>query len=1452
MALGPSRFNRIGESPYAHEIEGVELVREALPNNDPYHAWALFELPDPKTGRLLEVDVLVMGYGGLYLLELKAHPGRISGDATDWYWQPPDANGRKVWMDPPYRLANLKAKVLKSRLRSVVKDDRLLPYIQALVFLSHEDAMPDLRADGRIGVVTRGELRDALLKHQFPGAPSSWQNRRVSAPQVQAVARALEKLGIRKREGKLLVGEYELKDLVDDGPGFQDRRAVHRANEKAKARARTYLVPAQTSVERRQQLRRAADRESALLYDVREHPQVLSWLGYVPDAPLGPTVLFDAFEGGQPLPSFLRTQEVSFQDRLDVVEQVARALAYCHRRQVVHGGLTPDAVLVRRAGGALEVRLTSFQLGSGRDVESTSHWSQLASDPSFLYQAPELREGAHRDARSDVYGLGALAYYLFSGGRHPADDVLELHRLQLEQGHLDVRVVAEDVPAAVADAIDFATQTSLAARADDAEEWLQLLLQELTEPDAAPDAETDPLQAKKGDLLGDLLVDRELGQGASARVIQVLRESDNRELALKVSLEPEHDPRLKAEAEVLGRLRHPRIVPLHEVREIGGRTCLLLGLAGSHTLHRYLAEEGTVSLDFASRYGDDLLSALEHLEDPDVQITHRDIKPANLGVGTAGKKAHHLTLFDFSLAHVPRSQVAVGTSAYRDPFLPSRGAWDAAADRWSAAVTLHEMLTSVRPRYHGALDPQAKLDLAAERFDASVRGALVGFFEKALHRDVERRFASAKEMRHAWFRIFERPAEQTPGSAPASAAPPAAEAPLPDEPLTDDEVRAIAPDTPVMALPLSFRARNALDRAGLLTANDLLTLPENRLSAVRGVGTKVAREILQFRERWATLGGHGAAASTPFAPDYAGDDVLVTSVGLDEALAHALTDAGLRTLGGLARAPEAHVRALAERAGGAADDLRALLARETAQANERGLPQSIEALLEELLPKKKKRARYVEALFGLAEPFAGRLDVIGAEVARHFGTSPANVYNAVSALREAWEAHGALGELEDRASVVLDAAGGALPLSRAADALRAKLPHDEASPVAQARAAALLRVVAEVQKQDVDGVRAVRLGRGAPWFLAHGDHAQHLRRLGKAADALADREVLASPGETQRQLERVARATPFEPLSAAQLAELSAAASDRAACSALMEIYPRGMAAERALELSAQLLASAARAKPRTGEAGLSPEDVRRKVAARYPEAAPLPGRPALDGLMAELKLDWDEASGRYRPPGEAGVTSSASTSYASRHLPTFSVHPRPDTANLSQADVERADFERSLRVAVEQRAFRALGVNPAYAFEAEADLGRALGVTPQPLDALLLAAMKGVMADKNIRPAVVHAADREGPGGPAWGRLLQLMRLAERRVLADLTAQPGPHLLTRPGLLARYRLTALLEGLVARVQDDDAEAIFLLVPCHDYGGAPQINDRHPIPGILSVHAQRVPRAFVRLDDAAA
>src|SRR5690606_34617095 len=99
--------------------------------------------------------------------------------------------------------------------------------------------------------------------------------------------------------------------------------------------------------------------------------------------PLGPTVLFEPFEDAAPLPAFLRSAEPTYDERLEILSQLTRALAYCHRREILHGALSPEAVLVRRAEGRIEVRLTNFQLGQGHDVEATTHWSALASAPWF-------------------------------------------------------------------------------------------------------------------------------------------------------------------------------------------------------------------------------------------------------------------------------------------------------------------------------------------------------------------------------------------------------------------------------------------------------------------------------------------------------------------------------------------------------------------------------------------------------------------------------------------------------------------------------------------------------------------------------------------------------------------------------------------------------------------------------------------------------------------------------------------------------------------------------------------------------------------------------------------------------------------------------------------------------------------------------------------------------------
>lgn len=1433
--LSQARIVLQGNSAYAHEQEAIAFLRSALPDQDPYHVWELVEFVDPSSGRLHEVDAIVIGYSAVYVIEIKGGPGAYEGDTVDWYRTPPGEPAR--FMEPPLKLVNFKAKVLKSMVQSKLRDAVSCPYFQPLVFLSHEKVELRFRHYGDNCVVTRKTLLDALKHNRFPGVDR--ERPRINAPQVKALAQALDAIGVRASKGVARVGSYELGGILEEGSGYQDRSATHAQTPGFRRRARIYLVPQQTSVERRQQLRRAADREARLLEEVKDHRGVLGLREYVPDAPLGPTVLFDEFDGVR-LDAFLRSQpELSFAERIDLIEKIGRALHHCHGKKVVHGGLSPSAVLVRRNDAELQVKLYNFQFGAGEDVTPTLHWSAFTDEPWALYQAPELRENPlARTPTSDVFSLGGLAYLILTG-KPPAESLLELEKRLQREHELDPRATADGIPDAVAEIVTLATASKPINRFDDVHEWLEELLEAATSPDSIEEvADVNPLTARAGEVLGkDLTVKGVLGQGASSRVLEV--EKDSRLYALKVALTSDDDERLKQEAATLNSLRHARIVQYVDLRVLGGRTAILMAKAGDKTLQRLLAQEGPVSLDYASRFGEDLLLALEELEER--QLLHRDIKPANLGVGALGKKANHLTLFDFSLAldlrsdekaRSRRSELSVGTAVYRDPFLRLRGAWDAAADRWSAAVTLHELLTGVRPGFSvdgaAALEPEAEVVVAAERFDASAREQLVRFFSQALHREPPSRFADAQEMRQAWNACF------GPALAAAPTGKQAVELPPLDEPevVTDVALAAIVPDAPIEALPLSARAKNALDRAGLMTAADLLELPDNRLSAVRGVGTQVAKEILNLRDRWRALRHISEVPGRPFFPGYRGDDLLVATAGLAANSAATLRDAGLQTLGAVAAAPARHIEALARKSSLDMSALHKLLERENTRSNERLRPTTLEGWVDALLPPKKTRsAKNLRALFGLAEPFAGQIDVPVAKVAAALEMTRANLYLQLGREREQWLGHGALPELQRLVHTLLDEAGGALPARRAAEALRELLPSDgsSSSELALAAAAALLRIVAQVERNSEGGVAWERL-EGKPWLLADGSLTPLLERLGQAADELAARAVLASPGEVTRLLAAIVEGTALGSLSPERLTDLAAQASQSAARSARLELYPRQLEASRALLLSNAVL---------TGE--LTTELIQQRVQARYPEAAPLPNRPELDALLAPLQMKWDEGSGRYVRPGERRQTEH--TSFAS--FTTSPTLPSSQRA-LDPRYIAVEDFEERLRITRDRKTLKVLGVVANYAQAAALALPHRLGLQRVSLDDELPRTIHEVMKELEVDDDTFYGTDQIGPVGEDWPELRRVVELAAERMASRLFPAREPLLLVQPGLIARYRLHGFLQRLLEASRDPRSAALFLLVPSRDRGGVPKINDTLVIPEVGLPQTLWIPSEWLR------
>ena len=300
-------------------------------------------------------------------------------------------------------------------------------------------------------------------------------------------------------------------------------------------------------------------------------------------------------------------------------------------------------------------------------------------------------------------------------------------------------------------------------RPRDAREFLDYLAEaekEALPAEPPPAATVDPATAGPGDRLdGGLIVKRRLGRGGSADALLVEREGSDEELVLKVALDDAHADRIRAEADVLRRLHHQNIVRFFEETVTSGRPAILMERAGEKTLAQWIRGGDALSLDLMRRFGEHLLSAIEYLEQEG--IAHRDVKPDNVGIAkVAGTGAYRLVLFDFSLSRAPLDTITAGTRPYLDPFLADRRPprWDLHAERYAAAVTLHEMLTATPPRFgDGLTDPRLTEDeatIAVDHFDPALRDGLTAFFSRALRRDPTERFGNAEEMLRAWRDAF--------------------------------------------------------------------------------------------------------------------------------------------------------------------------------------------------------------------------------------------------------------------------------------------------------------------------------------------------------------------------------------------------------------------------------------------------------------------------------------------------------------------------------------------------------------------------------------------------------------------------------------------------------------------------------------------------------------------------
>jgi len=231
-----------------------------------------------------------------------------------------------------------------------------------------------------------------------------------------------------------------------------------------------------------------------------------------------------------------------------------------------------------------------------------------------------------------------------------------------------------------------------------------------------------------------------------------------RDLAVKVL----HTPRMELlvrfgrEAKILGKLRHPNIVPVHFVGAGEGLPYMVMPLIVGENLRALIRRHRRLRVDMALEIAIAVCSALQAAHD--AGIVHRDVKPDNI---LLEGKERRVQVMDFGIAKILEKQTSVGTligtAEYMSPEQFTQDPQiDGRSDVYAMGCVVYEMLVG-RPPFldagggfpalllqHLTVQPESP-----RSYRGDVPPTVEGYILKALAKNPSDRFNSADDFRVA-------------------------------------------------------------------------------------------------------------------------------------------------------------------------------------------------------------------------------------------------------------------------------------------------------------------------------------------------------------------------------------------------------------------------------------------------------------------------------------------------------------------------------------------------------------------------------------------------------------------------------------------------------------------------------------------------------------------------------
>jgi serine/threonine-protein kinase len=138
------------------------------------------------------------------------------------------------------------------------------------------------------------------------------------------------------------------------------------------------------------------------------HPSIVTIYDVGEDRDL--TYMAMEFLEGENLEKYIFKENLlPFTKILDIIAEVAEALAFAHRADVIHRDIKPANIMLLKNGG---VKVTDFGIAKAISSSRTKTGVILGT-PNYM--SPEQIMGQKMDLRSDIFSLGVLFFQLLTG-----------------------------------------------------------------------------------------------------------------------------------------------------------------------------------------------------------------------------------------------------------------------------------------------------------------------------------------------------------------------------------------------------------------------------------------------------------------------------------------------------------------------------------------------------------------------------------------------------------------------------------------------------------------------------------------------------------------------------------------------------------------------------------------------------------------------------------------------------------------------------------------------------------------------------------------------------------------------------------------------------------------------------------------------------------------------------